>query len=113
MRGFGWRGFGRRHRTAIAVAGTLATAALLVLALAGKRDEFETAIRDAPLGIIALTVALQVLALVSRSEAWHLTIQAAGGRVPRRGLYPASRMQGVRSGLHTQLGVGARGTPMR
>jgi uncharacterized membrane protein YbhN (UPF0104 family) len=107
------RGFARRHRTSIAIAGTLLTAALLAVALAGKRDEFQTAISDAPLGIVAVTVLLQVLALVARSEAWHLTIQAAGGSVARRVLYRASSMQVLGSVINTQLGMAARITALR
>jgi uncharacterized membrane protein YbhN (UPF0104 family) len=55
-----------------------------------------------------VTVLLQVVALLARSEAWHLTIEAAGGTVERRVLYRASSMQVLGSVLNTQLGVAAR-----
>jgi hypothetical protein len=44
----GLRDFGRRRRTLITVLGWLATAAILALLLAGRRDEFAAPIRAAP-----------------------------------------------------------------
>jgi hypothetical protein len=38
----------------------------------------------APWWILLAIAALQVVALLARSEAWHLTIAAAGGRIERR-----------------------------
>jgi hypothetical protein len=58
-------------------------------------------------------VLLQIVALVSRSEAWHLTIEAAGGTVPRRILYRASSMQVLGGVVNSQLGVAARIAALR
>jgi uncharacterized membrane protein YbhN (UPF0104 family) len=58
-------------------------------------------------------VLLQIVALLARSEAWHLSIQAAGGTVDRRVLYRASSMQVLGSVLNTQLGVAARIAALR
>jgi uncharacterized membrane protein YbhN (UPF0104 family) len=107
------RAFGRRHRGLIAVVGSLATAAILAFLLAGQRDEFAAAISDTPASVLAATVLLQVLGLLARSEAWHLTIQAAGGTVERRVLYRASSMQVLGSVINTQLGVAARIAALR
>ena len=107
------RAFGRRHRALITVAGSLATAAALVLVLAGRRQEFETALWSAAPWMLALTALLQIVALVARSEAWHLTIEAAGGTVDRRVLYRASSMQVLRSLINGQLGVAARIAALR
>jgi hypothetical protein len=60
-----------------------------------------------------VTVLLQIVALLARSEAWHLTIEAAGGTVPRRVLYRASSMAVLGSVLNTQLGVAARIAALR
>ena len=81
------RSFARRRQSLLTVLGSLITAAILVVLLAGRRDEFMTALSSAPAWVLVVTVLLQVLALVSRSEAWHLTIGAAGGDVDRRTLY--------------------------
>ncbi|HEX2128204.1 MAG TPA: hypothetical protein VHF58_03200 [Solirubrobacterales bacterium] len=107
------RAFGRRHRVPIAVVGSLATAAILVLLLAGRRDEFATAISEASATVLAVTVILQIVGLLGRSEAWHLTIEAAGGTVERRVLYRASSMQVLGSVINTQLGVAARIAALR
>jgi uncharacterized membrane protein YbhN (UPF0104 family) len=94
----GLRGFGRRRRTLITVFGSLATAAILAFVLAGRRDEFAAALSGAAAWVLAVTVLLQIVALLARSEAWHLSIEAAGGTVDRRVLYRASSM-GVLGGL--------------
>jgi len=97
----------RRHRALITVVVSLATAGLLVWLLAGRRQEFADAISSAGPAVLAVTVLLQVAALVARSEAWHLSIEAAGGTVERRVLYRASSMQVVGSVLNGNLGVAA------
>jgi uncharacterized membrane protein YbhN (UPF0104 family) len=107
------RAFGRRHRTLITVAGSGVTAAILVMVLAGKRDEFEAALSGAQLWVLAATMVLQIVALLARSEAWHLSIQAAGGTVTRRLLYRASSMQVLGSVINGQLGVAARIAALR
>ena len=69
--------------------GSVATAAVLGLLLAGRGHEFVAALSDAGPPVLAVTVLLQIVALLARSEAWHLTIGAAGGTVARRVLYRA------------------------
>jgi uncharacterized membrane protein YbhN (UPF0104 family) len=107
------RDFSRRRRALIAVVGSLATAAVLAFVLAGQRDEFAAAISDVPAWVLAVTVLLQIVGLLGRSEAWHLTIRAAGGTVDRRVLYRAFSMQVLGSVLNTQLGVAARIAALR
>jgi uncharacterized membrane protein YbhN (UPF0104 family) len=109
----GLREFGRSHRVLITVVGSVATAAVLVFVLAGRRDEFVTAISEAPTWVLAVTVLLQIVALLARSEAWHLSIEAAGGTVARRVLYRASSMQVLGSVINGQLGVAARIVALR
>ena len=105
--------FSRRHRTPLTIAGSVAVAALLAAVLSGRRAEFTAALSSASLAVLAGTALLQVVALVSRSEAWHLTIQAAGGTVSRRVLYRASSMQVLGSVINGQLGVAARIAALR
>src|SRR6478736_531522 len=105
----GFRDFARRRRTPIAIVGSLATAALLAFLLAGHRQEFAAALSSgAAAWVLAVTVLLQVVALLVRSEAWHVCIQAAGGTVNRRVLYRASSMQVLGGAINGQLGVAAR-----
>ena len=107
------RCFARRHQALLTVFGSLLTAGILVLVLAGQRHEFTKALSSAPASVLALTVLLQVIALVSRSEAWHLTIEAAGGKVDRRILYRASSMQVLGGVINGHLGVAARIAALR
>ena len=105
--------FGRRRRTALTVACSLIVTVLLVSLLAGRRDEFTEALASASVLVIAVATLLQVVALVSRSEAWHITIEAAGGSIDRRVLYRASSMQVLGGVLNSHLGVAARIAALR
>jgi uncharacterized membrane protein YbhN (UPF0104 family) len=105
--------WGRRHRTLLTVVGSVATAAVLVWLLAGRREEFGAALSGAAAWVLALAVLLQALALVARSEAWHVTIEAAGGTVSRRVLYRASSVQVLGGTLNSHLGVAARIAALR
>jgi uncharacterized membrane protein YbhN (UPF0104 family) len=107
------RGFLERHRRVVAVVGSLLTAGILALVLAGHRDDFATSLSRASLGVLALAAALQVVALLARTEAWHRTIESAGGTVARRPLYRASSMGYVGSLLNAQLGTVARIAALR
>jgi uncharacterized membrane protein YbhN (UPF0104 family) len=107
------RAFGRLHGTLITVVGSLVTAAVLVVVLAGRRDEFVDALAEVSVPVFGAAALLQVVALLARSEAWHLTIQAAGGRVARRVLYRASSVQVLGGMINGQLGVAARIAALR
>jgi uncharacterized membrane protein YbhN (UPF0104 family) len=107
------RDFARRRRTPITIVGSLVTAAILTFLLAGRRDEFADALSGAAPWVLAVTVLLQIVALLSRSEAWHLTIGAAGGTVDRRVLYRASSMGILGSLLNGQAAVAARIAALR
>jgi hypothetical protein len=97
----------------VTAAASIAASAGLVLVLIGKWDELETGVTGAPLAIAMAAVILQVLALVARSEAWHVCVRAGGGTVGRRTLYRASSMGFVGGLLHTQLGTAARIAALR
>ncbi|QEC49318.1 hypothetical protein FSW04_18195 [Baekduia soli] len=107
------RGLLGRHRRLTTITGTLLATAVLVVVLAGRRADFTAALSQASLGVLAVAAALQVLALLARSEAWHTTIEAAGGTVRRRLLYRASSMGYVGSLFNTQVGVAARIAALR
>jgi uncharacterized membrane protein YbhN (UPF0104 family) len=100
-------GAGRRS-VAITAIGALAVAGLLAWALAGQRDDFASALSSAPVWVLLAAVALQVLALVSRTEAWHASVTAAGGSVSRRRLFRAASTGNLANILNTQLGAAAR-----
>jgi hypothetical protein len=101
------------YRSAVTAAVSVAASLALVLLLVGRWDELETGVTGAPLEIAAAAVLLQVLALVVRSEAWHVCVRACGATVSRRVLYRASSMGFVGGLLHTQLGTAARIAALR
>jgi hypothetical protein len=103
----------RRHRTAVTVAGSIGASVALALLLVGKWDELETGVTGAPVAIAAAAVSLQLLALLARTEAWHVCVRAGGGSVGRRTLFRASSMGFVGGLLHTQLGTAARIAALR
>jgi uncharacterized membrane protein YbhN (UPF0104 family) len=102
------RSAGRRRSVVTTVAGALAVTAVLAVLLADRRDEFATALQAAPVGILVIASALQLLALVSRTEAWRLCVAAAGGTVGRRCLFRAASMGYIGSQLNSQIGTAVR-----
>jgi uncharacterized membrane protein YbhN (UPF0104 family) len=109
------RGTGRSPawRRAAAIVLPVAALAVLVVVLAGRRDVFAHALESAPVWLLACAVVLQVVALLSRSEAWHRCVGAAGSTVPRRGVFQASGIGGLGSIVNGQLGVAARIATLR
>jgi uncharacterized membrane protein YbhN (UPF0104 family) len=97
-----------RARTVTTVIGALAVAAVLAVVLAGKGAEFGEALRAAPVWLLALAAGLQLVALLARTEAWHVCVRAAGATVSRRRLYRASSAGSVAVLVNSQLGVAAR-----
>ena len=93
---------------ALTVAGALAVAAVLAIALNGKRDEFAEALQSAPLWVLAVVAGLQVLALVTRCEAWRTCVVAAGATISRRRLFRAGGLGNLGSLVNAQLGAAAR-----
>jgi hypothetical protein len=102
-------GIRRAATVALSIAATVAIAVLLV----GKWDQLGAGVTAAPLLIVAAAAALQVVALVSRSEAWHVCVRASGGTVGRRRLYRASSMGFIGGLLNGQLSSAARIAALR
>jgi uncharacterized membrane protein YbhN (UPF0104 family) len=92
----------------VTLVGACAVAVVLAWALAGKRDEFSAALGAAPMWLLLLAAVLQLAALVSRSEAWHACVRAAGGTVSRRRLHGAAGLGNLASVVNSQLATAAR-----
>jgi uncharacterized membrane protein YbhN (UPF0104 family) len=106
----------RRSRSldgSLTAAASLAATLVLAFLLVGKWDELETGVTGAPIAVVVAAVSLQVLALVARSEAWHVCVRACGGSLSRRALYRASSMGFVGGLVHTQVGTAARIAALR
>jgi uncharacterized membrane protein YbhN (UPF0104 family) len=102
----------RRSRR-ITVAVSVAAVCVLVLVLVGRRHQFAVALSGAAPWVLFVAVALQLTALLARTEAWRGCIEAAGGTVGRRPLYRASSMGYVGGLLNAQLGAAARIAALR
>ena len=107
------RNFYQRHSRPIGIAFALMVTAAIVIALWGKRHDFVTAVEEAPLWLLGCAVLLQIVALLTRTEAWRICVLAAGGTIGRRRLYRASSMGYVGSLLNAQLGTAARIAALR
>ena len=101
------------RRNAATVCASIAASLLFVAVLVSKWDEVQAGITGAAATVVVLAIALQVVALVSRSEAWRVCVHASGGTVARRTLYRASSMGCVGQLVNSQLGTAARIAALR
>ncbi len=107
------RAWMRRHRAAVTVIGSLVVAAALVAGLWNKREDFAEAFGSASLAVLSAAVAIQVVWLIARSEAWHVCVEAAGGRVSRRRLYRAAAVGYLGNLFNSNFGLGVRIAALR
>ena len=110
-RSFGLTSF--RRRVVLSVLGALAVTAVLGFVLARRRGEFTTALHTAPVSLLALAAALQILALLARSEAWNVCVRAAGGTVTRRLLFRAAGIGYLASLVNGSVGMAVRIVSLR
>lgn len=107
------RAWMRRHRALVSVIGTLAVAVALVVGLWNKRHDFVAAFGSASPQVLGAAIALQVVWLVARSEAWHVCVGAAGGNVSRRRLYRAASVGYLGNLFNSNFGLGVRIAALR
>jgi hypothetical protein len=97
----------------ISILGAAVVAAALGFELAGRRGQFIAAIHAAPIWILSLVALLQLVALLARTEAWHVCVRATGATVGRRPLFRAAGVGYLASLLNGSLGVAARIAALR
>ena len=102
-----------RRRAVTTVAGALVATGVLAYVLSNRRHEFGEALQAAPVAILAVATVLQLVALVARTEAWHVCVTAAGGHAGRRRLYRAAGVGYLGSQLNSHLGAAARIAALR
>ena len=102
-----------RLKVVVSVLGALAVTGALGFVLAGHRAQFIAALHSAPISLLAVSVALQILALLARSEAWNVCVRAAGGTVPRRLLFRAAGVGYLASVVNGSLGMATRIASLR
>ena len=100
-------------RRIVGIALPVAALGVLAAIVVSRRDVFADALASAPLWLLGVAVLLQLAALLSRSEAWHRCVEAAGSTVPRRGVFRASGIGGLGSIVNGQLGLAARIATLR
>jgi uncharacterized membrane protein YbhN (UPF0104 family) len=103
----------RRRRIAVTVVGAAVVGGLVIFALAGRWHEFATAAVGVPWWILSIAAALQLAALLARSEAWNLSVRAAGGTVGRRRLFRAAGVGYVGNIANGELGFAMRIAALR
>lgn len=103
----------RRHPVATTVIGTLVVTTALVVGLWNKREDFVEAFGSASATTLGVAIATQVVWLLARSEAWHVCVESAGGRVDRRRLYRAAAIGYVGNLFNSTVGLGVRIAALR
>jgi uncharacterized membrane protein YbhN (UPF0104 family) len=102
-----------RRRIAISVGGALVVGALLAYVLAGRGAQFSAALRTAPITLLALSVLLQIGALLARTEAWTICVRAAGATVNRRVLFRSAALGCIASIVNGSVGMAVRVASVR
>jgi hypothetical protein len=102
-----------RRRVVLSVLGAITVTALLGFVLAGRRHQFDAALRAAPISLLVLAALLQIVALLARSEAWNICVRAAGGTVSRRLLFGAAGIGYLASVMNGSAGMAARIVSLR
>ncbi|MGO9887859.1 MAG: hypothetical protein ACLP0L_08125 [Solirubrobacteraceae bacterium] len=110
-RSFGLTSF--RRRVVLSVLGALAVTTVLGFVLARRRGQFTAALHTAPVSLLALAAALQIVALLARSEAWNVCVRAAGGTVTRRLLFRAAGIGYLASLVNGSVGMAVRIASLR
>jgi hypothetical protein len=102
-----------RRKIAVSLAGALLVAGVLAYVVAGHGAQFSRALRTAPLSLVAASVGLQLIAVLSRTEAWTVCLRAAGATVCRRVLFRAAALGAVASIVNGSAGMAVRITAVR
>ena len=102
-----------RRRTVLSILFGVAATAVLAAVIWKRRDEFSEALTSASLLILLAASLLQLVALLARTDAWHVCVRAAGGTLDRRPLYRAAGVGYLGSQLNAQAGTAARIAALR
>jgi uncharacterized membrane protein YbhN (UPF0104 family) len=87
--------------------------AALAVVIVIHRHTFARVLEATPLWLVVAAVALQLLALLARCEAWRLCVRAAGATVGRNGVFRASGIGGLVAILNGQAGLATRIAALR
>jgi hypothetical protein len=102
-----------RRKLIASVGGALLVAGLLAYLLIGRGAQFSAALRTAPIRLVGLSVLLQIIAVLSRTEAWMICVRSAGATVSRRVLFRSAAFGCVASIINGSVGMAVRITSIR
>ena len=104
---------GLRRKVVISVIGAVAVTAALAVELIGRGHQFTAALASAPVWVLSVTILLQGVSLLARTEAWNTCVRATGATVSRRVLFRAAGFGYLLSLLNGSLGLAARIASLR
>ena len=102
-----------RRKVLLSLLGGFVVTCILGFVLFGRRHEFVAALKSAPISLVGAAVVLQIVALLARTEAWLVSVRAAGGSVSRRLLFRAAGVGYLASVVNGSLGLAARIASLR
>ena len=102
-----------RRKIVVSAGGALLVAGLLAYVLVGRGAQFSTALRTAPISLVVLSALLQIVALMTRTEAWTTCVKAAGATVSRRVLFRSAAFGSVASIVNGSVGMAVRIASLR
>lgn len=103
----------RQHSKGVSVAFGLLVLVALIVGLYDKRADFADSLGAASAWVLAGAAGMQVIWLLARSEAWHVCVEAAGGRCGRRPLYRAAAIGYLGNLLNPSFGLAVRIAELR
>jgi uncharacterized membrane protein YbhN (UPF0104 family) len=104
---------GERRRGSLTAVCSLLACAVLALVVTSRWHHFAAAATAAPWWTLAAAAGLQTLSLLSRSEAWNVSVRAAGATVCRRRLYRAAAAGYLGNTVNGELGFAVRIASLR
>jgi uncharacterized membrane protein YbhN (UPF0104 family) len=104
---------GLRRKVAISVVGAVVATGALAVELIGRGGQFTAALGAAPVWVLSVTILLQCLSLLARTEAWNTCVRATGATVSRRVLFRAAGFGYLLSLVNGSLGLAARIASLR
>ena len=96
---------GRRAATTVVAAALLLA---IVAMLVRHGPQFADAVRRVSFSALLIAAGLHVVTVVARSEAWTVSLRAAGGRLERRSIYQVASLGFAANMLSTALGTAVR-----
>lgn len=103
----------KRHSKPVSIGFATVVTAALVYGLYRERNAFVSALDSASVGLLIAAAVMQLLWLITRSEAWHVCVDAAGAECGRRPLYRAAAIGYLGNIFNPSFGLAVRIAELR